>query len=121
MGPLLSDLAAKMQTKAEKGDADPTKILIHSTHDTCLAGLANTLDIFDEKYVYRLYLNASTDAIHCKGGLPLQLPLHSSCSRSGRKVQHQHLRGRTCCHCLVARPNQQSTVCFLLATATSVT
>ncbi|KAH9897039.1 phosphoglycerate mutase-like protein [Cubamyces lactineus] len=50
MGPLLSDLAAKMQVKAENGDADPTKILIHSTHDTCLAGLSNTLDIFDEKW-----------------------------------------------------------------------
>ncbi|TBU47055.1 phosphoglycerate mutase-like protein [Dichomitus squalens] len=50
MGPLLSDLARKMQVKAEKGDADPTKILIHSTHDTCLAGLSNTLDIFDEKW-----------------------------------------------------------------------
>ncbi|KAI0371258.1 phosphoglycerate mutase-like protein [Pilatotrama ljubarskyi] len=50
MGPLLSDLSQKMQAKAEKGDADPTKILIHSTHDTCLAGLSNTLDIFDEKW-----------------------------------------------------------------------
>ncbi|CDO75738.1 hypothetical protein BN946_scf184921.g14 [Trametes cinnabarina] len=50
MGPLLSDLSEKMQAKAEKGDADLTKILIHSTHDTCLAGLSNTLDIFDEKW-----------------------------------------------------------------------
>ncbi|KAI0634864.1 phosphoglycerate mutase-like protein [Trametes polyzona] len=50
MGPLLSDLAHKMQAKADKGDSDPTKILIHSTHDTCLAGLSNTLDIFDEKW-----------------------------------------------------------------------
>ena len=49
MGPLLSDLTRKLQAKAEKGDADPTKILVHSTHDTCLAGLSNTLDIFDEK------------------------------------------------------------------------
>ncbi|OSD08745.1 phosphoglycerate mutase-like protein [Trametes coccinea BRFM310] len=50
MGPLLSDLSEKMQAKAEKGGIDPTKILIHSTHDTCLAGLSNTLDIFDEKW-----------------------------------------------------------------------
>ncbi len=50
MGPLLSDLAQKMQAKAEKGDAEAPKILIHSTHDTCLAGLANTLDVFDERY-----------------------------------------------------------------------
>ncbi len=54
MGPLLSDLARKMQAKAEKGDTDSTKILIHSTHDTCLAGLSSTLDIFDEKYVLSL-------------------------------------------------------------------
>ncbi|KAI0777216.1 phosphoglycerate mutase-like protein [Trametes elegans] len=50
MGPLLSDLARKMQAKAQRGDADPTKILIHSTHDTCLAGLSSTLEIFDEKW-----------------------------------------------------------------------
>ena len=49
MGPLLSDLSGKMQAKADKGDADPTKILIHSTHDTCLAGLSSTLGVFDEK------------------------------------------------------------------------
>ncbi|RPD65713.1 phosphoglycerate mutase-like protein [Lentinus tigrinus ALCF2SS1-7] len=50
MGPLLSDLTRKMQEKAAKGGADPTKILIHSTHDTCLAGLASTLDMYDEKW-----------------------------------------------------------------------
>ncbi|KAM5532142.1 hypothetical protein V8D89_014167 [Ganoderma adspersum] len=50
MGPLLSDLTRKMQAKAQKGEADPTKILIHSTHDTCLAGLAGTLEVFDEKW-----------------------------------------------------------------------
>ncbi|PIL27691.1 hypothetical protein GSI_10844 [Ganoderma sinense ZZ0214-1] len=50
MGPLLSDLTQKMQAKSENGDANPTKILIHSTHDTCLAGLASTLEVFDEKW-----------------------------------------------------------------------
>ncbi|EIW55519.1 phosphoglycerate mutase-like protein [Trametes versicolor FP-101664 SS1] len=50
MGPLLSDLAQKMQAKAENSDANVAKILIHSTHDTCLAGLSNTLDIFDERW-----------------------------------------------------------------------
>ncbi|KAI1798013.1 phosphoglycerate mutase-like protein [Ganoderma leucocontextum] len=50
MGPLLRDLTQKMRAKAEKGEADPTKILIHSTHDTCLAGLSSTLEIFDEKW-----------------------------------------------------------------------
>ena len=51
MGPLLSDLTRKMHAKAQKGEADPMKILIHSTHDTCLAGLAGTLEVFDEKCV----------------------------------------------------------------------
>ncbi|KAI0746993.1 phosphoglycerate mutase-like protein [Daedaleopsis nitida] len=50
MGPLLSDLTRKMEAKADKGDADPAKILIHSTHDTCLAALSSTLEVFDEKW-----------------------------------------------------------------------
>ncbi|OBZ78072.1 putative acyl-CoA synthetase YngI [Grifola frondosa] len=49
-GSLLSDLSRKMGLKAEKGEDDPLKILVHNTHDTCLAGLCNTLDIFDEKW-----------------------------------------------------------------------
>ena len=49
MGPLLDDLSRKMQAKAESGAKDPMKILIHSTHDTCLAALTSTLDVFDEK------------------------------------------------------------------------
>ncbi|EMD34786.1 hypothetical protein CERSUDRAFT_86207 [Gelatoporia subvermispora B] len=50
MGPLLSDLSSKMQRKAELGGQDPLKILVHSTHDTCLAGLCSTLDAYDEKW-----------------------------------------------------------------------
>lgn len=49
MGPLLSDLSSKLQAKAERGEQDPLKILIHSTHDTSIAGLCSTLDVFDEK------------------------------------------------------------------------
>ncbi|KAH8830007.1 histidine phosphatase superfamily [Flagelloscypha sp. PMI_526] len=40
MGRLLDDMSRKMQSKAEHGSADPLKILVHSTHDTALAGLA---------------------------------------------------------------------------------
>ncbi|KAI0944908.1 hypothetical protein AcV7_001582 [Taiwanofungus camphoratus] len=50
MGPLLSDLSSKLQAKAERGEQDPLKILIHSTHDTSIAGLCSTLDVFDEKW-----------------------------------------------------------------------
>ncbi|KAJ7136013.1 histidine phosphatase superfamily [Mycena epipterygia] len=50
MGPLLADLSQKMQQKVERGADDPLKILVHSTHDTALAALCSTLDVFDEKW-----------------------------------------------------------------------
>ncbi|KZT41598.1 phosphoglycerate mutase-like protein [Sistotremastrum suecicum HHB10207 ss-3] len=50
MGRLLDDLSRKMTHKADYGEKDPLKILIHSTHDTALAGLASTLDVFDERW-----------------------------------------------------------------------
>ncbi|KAI0064916.1 phosphoglycerate mutase-like protein [Artomyces pyxidatus] len=55
MGRLLSDLSRKMHLKtmehANSPEAERTpKILVHSTHDTALAGLANTLDAFDDRW-----------------------------------------------------------------------
>ncbi|KAE9396149.1 phosphoglycerate mutase-like protein, partial [Gymnopus androsaceus JB14] len=50
MGRLLDDLSTKMQHKVVHGDKDPLKILVHSTHDTALAGLASTLDVYDDKW-----------------------------------------------------------------------
>ncbi|KAJ7039799.1 histidine phosphatase superfamily [Mycena alexandri] len=50
MGPLLADLSQKMQQKVERGAEDPLKILVHSTHDTALAAMCSTLDVFDEKW-----------------------------------------------------------------------
>ncbi|KAJ3782805.1 histidine phosphatase superfamily [Lentinula aff. detonsa] len=50
MGRLLDDLSTKMQHKVLNRDKDPLKILVHSTHDTALAGLASTLDVFDDKW-----------------------------------------------------------------------
>jgi len=50
MGRLLDDLVRKMQHKAELGVRDPLKFLVHSTHDTALAALCSTLDVFDEKW-----------------------------------------------------------------------
>jgi acid phosphatase len=49
MGRLLDDLARKMQRKVDLGDRDPLKILVHTTHDTGLAALCSTLDVFDEQ------------------------------------------------------------------------
>ncbi|KAF8157020.1 histidine phosphatase superfamily [Crassisporium funariophilum] len=50
MGRLLEELSNKMQRKAERGNTEPLKILVHSTHDTAIAGLCSTLDVFDEKW-----------------------------------------------------------------------
>lgn len=50
MGRLLGDLSRRMEHKAAKGDADPLKILVHSTHDTGIAALLSTLDVFDGKW-----------------------------------------------------------------------
>jgi acid phosphatase len=49
MGRLLGDISQKMQTKIDRDIADPLKILVHSTHDTSLAAICATLDVFDEK------------------------------------------------------------------------
>ncbi|ETW75848.1 hypothetical protein HETIRDRAFT_53924 [Heterobasidion irregulare TC 32-1] len=63
MGRLLADLSRKMQLKAQELPASTStsagvvdeqartpKILIHSTHDTALAGLASALDAFDDRW-----------------------------------------------------------------------
>jgi len=50
MGPLFADLSQKMQRKVERGAEDPLKILVHSTHDTALAAMCATLDVFDDKW-----------------------------------------------------------------------
>jgi len=50
MGRLLEDLTRKMQQKADLGGGDPLKILVHSTHDTALAALCATLDVFDDQW-----------------------------------------------------------------------
>ena len=51
MGQLLEDLSRKMQHKVVYGSQDPLKILVHSTHDTTIAGLCSTLDVFDDRSV----------------------------------------------------------------------
>ncbi|KAK7043031.1 hypothetical protein VNI00_008769 [Paramarasmius palmivorus] len=50
MGRLLDDLSRKIQHKVEYGEKDPLKVLVHATHDTGLAALCSTLDVFDEKW-----------------------------------------------------------------------
>ena len=57
MGRLLEDLSTKMQHKAVFESQDPLKILVHSTHDTAIAGLCSTLDVFDDRFVSFLSCN----------------------------------------------------------------
>lgn len=58
MGRLLADLSSKFYLKTQEGGAaeeggkgGAPRILVHSTHDTALAGLLNTLDVFDDRCV----------------------------------------------------------------------
>ena len=61
MGRLLDDMSRKMEKKIERGIRDPLKILVHSTHDTAIAGLSSTLEIFEgrraEPAIYYRRLN----------------------------------------------------------------
>ena len=50
MGRILDEITRKMMKKVELKEKDPLKILVHSTHDTAIAALCSTLDVFDEKY-----------------------------------------------------------------------
>lgn len=49
MGRLLTETLGKMNQTVTEGDEDPPKILIHSTHDTAIAGLLGTLEVFDNR------------------------------------------------------------------------
>jgi acid phosphatase len=50
MGQLLADVSTKMQAKVEEADKNPLKILVYTTHDSTLAALCNTFDVFDERW-----------------------------------------------------------------------
>ncbi|KAJ8597068.1 phosphoglycerate mutase-like protein [Rhizopogon salebrosus TDB-379] len=50
MGRLLADVSGKMQSKAQLDSRDSTKLLVHTTHDSTLAALLCTFDVFDEKW-----------------------------------------------------------------------
>lgn len=50
MGRFLDDLALRMGSKATKEESEPLKLAIYSAHDTSLAGLLSTLDVFDQRW-----------------------------------------------------------------------
>lgn len=60
MGRLLGELSSRMQRKAQYGLEDPLKIAVHACHDTSLAGLCQTLDVFDGRLVQ--YSSSTTRA-----------------------------------------------------------
>jgi len=49
MGRLLVDILERMNQTVTKDDENPPRILIHSTHDTAIAGLLGTLEVFDDR------------------------------------------------------------------------
>lgn len=51
VGRLFEDMLNKMQHKIEHPEKDPLKILVHSTHDTAIAAIRQTLDVFDDRWV----------------------------------------------------------------------
>jgi len=50
MGRLLAEITAKMNRTVTGDDENSPKILIHSTHDTAVAGLLGTLEVFDDRW-----------------------------------------------------------------------
>ena len=49
MGRLLAEISGKMDRRAAEDDESPHKLLIHSTHDTAIAGILGTLEVFDDR------------------------------------------------------------------------
>lgn len=45
----MDDVSQKMQIKALKKNEDQLKILVNSTHDTAIAGVLQTLGVYDQK------------------------------------------------------------------------
>ncbi|KAF9226315.1 phosphoglycerate mutase-like protein [Gyrodon lividus] len=50
MGRLLAEISTKMQNKIIQANKDPSKILVYGTHDSTLAALCSTFDVFDNKW-----------------------------------------------------------------------
>jgi len=51
VGRVMDDISQKMQIKALKKNEDRLKILVNCTHDTAIAGVLQTLGVYDQKWV----------------------------------------------------------------------
>jgi len=49
MGRLLAEISGKMDRRTSEDDENPHKLLIHSTHDSAIAGMLGTLEVFDDR------------------------------------------------------------------------
>lgn len=49
MGRLLAETSAKMNQTVARDDKNPPKILIYCTHDSVIAGILGTLEVFDDQ------------------------------------------------------------------------
>lgn len=49
MGRNLNDLQARLHHKATQGVKDPLRIAVMGCHDTSIAGMLSSLDVFDNK------------------------------------------------------------------------
>jgi acid phosphatase len=49
MGRNLGDLQARLHNKAAQGVNDPLKIAVLVCHDTSIAGMLSSLDVFDNR------------------------------------------------------------------------
>jgi acid phosphatase len=49
VGRVMDDISQKMQRKALKKNEEQLKILINATHDTAIAGVLQTLGVYDQK------------------------------------------------------------------------
>lgn len=47
----MDDVSQKMQRKALKKNEDQLKLLVNCTHDTAIAGVLQTLGVYDQKWV----------------------------------------------------------------------
>ncbi|KAH6891918.1 histidine phosphatase superfamily [Coprinopsis sp. MPI-PUGE-AT-0042] len=68
MGKLLEDMMNKMEHRIANKDKDPLRLLVHSTHDTAIAAICSTFDVFDEKWppftasvTFEIFKDASGD------------------------------------------------------------
>ncbi|RXW20608.1 hypothetical protein EST38_g5244 [Candolleomyces aberdarensis] len=50
VGRLFEDMLKKIQHKIDHPENDTLKILVHSTHDTAIAAIRQTLDVFDDNF-----------------------------------------------------------------------